>query len=72
MTQRIVSRIRDLRSELNLTQRQLADAIGVTESTIRNWESGRNGVEWLDRVAKLCSVLGCSAEDLIEVQEDKE
>jgi DNA-binding transcriptional regulator YiaG len=31
-----------LRRKRSLTQKQLADALGVTETTIRNWESGRS------------------------------
>lgn len=61
-----MSRIAELRERAGLTQRQLADLIGVTESTVRNLERNRNGVEQLERVAKLCKVLQCSAEDLIE------
>ncbi len=61
-----VSKVAELRRELGLTQRQLADAVGVTESTISNWEKNRNGIEWFERVAKLCHALNCSPEDLID------
>ncbi len=61
-----MSKVGQLRKKADLTQRQLADLIGVTESTIRNWENNRNGVEWLARVAKLCTVLNCTAQELVE------
>jgi putative transcriptional regulator len=61
-----VSRVAELRKQANLTQRQLADLVGVTESTIRNLENNRNGVEQIERIVKLCRALNCQAEDLIE------
>ena len=33
--------IRQLRKEKNLTQQQLANAIGYSESMVRKWESGK-------------------------------
>ena len=59
-----MSQIAELRVALNMTQRQLAEAVGVTETTIRNWERNRNGVEWFVRVAKLCTALNCNPNDL--------
>lgn len=61
-----VSKIADLRRQSGLTQRQLADLVGVTESTIRNLENNRNGVDQIERVVRLCQALNCSAADLIE------
>uniref|UniRef100_A0A832H306 XRE family transcriptional regulator n=1 Tax=Oscillatoriales cyanobacterium SpSt-402 TaxID=2282168 RepID=A0A832H306_9CYAN len=63
-----VSKVADLRKKSGLTQRQLADLVGVTESTIRNLENNRNGVDQIERVVKLCRALNCSPEDLIEYQ----
>ncbi|MEB3218436.1 MAG: helix-turn-helix transcriptional regulator [Nostocales cyanobacterium 94392] len=59
-----MSRVAELRKNQDLTQRQLADLVGVTESTIRNWENNRSGVEWFERIAKLCKALGCTPNEL--------
>ncbi len=58
-------RVAELREKAGLTQRQLADLIGVTESTVRNLERNRNGVEQLERFIKLCDALNCNPSDLI-------
>ena len=34
------SRIKKRRQQLDMTQQQLADALGVAKSTVANWESG--------------------------------
>lgn len=58
-------RIANLREEKQLTQLELANQVGVTETTIANWERGRSGVEWLDRLIRLCAALECTPEDLL-------
>ena len=63
-----MSRVGELRRNAGLTQRQLADLVGVTESTIRNLENNRNGIEQLERFAKLCKALDCLPPDLFEYQ----
>ncbi|MUG97728.1 helix-turn-helix domain-containing protein [Scytonema sp. UIC 10036] len=67
----LVSKIAELRKRANLTQKQLAELIGVTESTIRNLENNRNGIELLARVAKLCTALKCTAQDLVDFEEEE-
>jgi DNA-binding transcriptional regulator YiaG len=34
--------VKDLRAKLGVTQHVLAVRLGVDESTVRNWEQGRN------------------------------
>ncbi|MBD2626067.1 helix-turn-helix transcriptional regulator [Trichormus variabilis] len=63
---KVVSRLATLRDKENLTQRQLADLLEVTENTVANWETGRSSVEWIDRVVKLCKIFACTPEELIE------
>ena len=58
-------RISKLREEQQLTQLELANQVGVTETTIANWERGRSGLEWLDRLIRLCAALKCTPEDLL-------
>lgn len=61
-----VSRIAILREQANLTQRELAELLEVTENTVANWETGRSSVDWIDRVIKLCKIFACEPEDLIK------
>jgi len=70
MGENYVSRIAKLREEKNMTQRQIAEALGVDVSTVRNWEKGRDGVKMFIRVAKLCELFNCSPSELYELEED--
>lgn len=64
-----VSKVAELRKRLDLTQRELAIIVGVTETTVRNWENNRSGVEWFERLDKLCKALQCDPSDLYELEE---
>lgn len=55
------------RKALKLTQKQVADALGITSRTVQSWELGEN----MPRLAplqmlRLCNVLQCSLEDLVK------
>ena len=58
-------KIDSLREKKGLTQIELARKVGVTETTIANWEKGRSGIEWIDRLIRLCNALDCQAEELL-------
>lgn len=60
-----ISQIAALREQAGLTQRELALAVGVTETTVANWERGRSGLDWIERLIRLCHTLDCNLEDLI-------
>jgi transcriptional regulator with XRE-family HTH domain len=59
-------RIALLREKAGLTQLELSRLVGVTESTIQNWESGRTGTEHIERIIRFCKALNCQVDDLIE------
>lgn len=70
MKQKPKPRIAFLREKAGLTQLELSRLVGVTESTIQNWESGRTGYDHIQRIVKFCKALGCKVEDLIESETD--
>ena len=54
-----------LRKSRDLTQKQIADALGVTVQTVSNWEVGRAEPKLTIRQFKaLLRVLQCSADQL--------
>jgi transcriptional regulator with XRE-family HTH domain len=64
--QSIAPKITELRERKRLTQKQLSEKIGVTETTIANWERGRSGLDWIERLIRVCKALNCNLEDLVE------
>lgn len=54
-----------LRKRAELTQEGLADALGITDHTYRNWIKGRTPPTMSIRQMKLlCSLLNCTFEEL--------
>lgn len=56
--------INDMRKEKGLTQKQLADELGVSDKTISKWENGR-GMPDTSLMVDLCSVLGININELL-------
>lgn len=56
--------IRTLREGRNLTQRQLAEAVGVTDKAVSKWESGR-GLPDISLIEPLAVALGISVAELL-------
>jgi DNA-binding XRE family transcriptional regulator len=54
-----------LREQLELTQKDIADALGVTEQTVRNWEHGKAVPRLtIPQMKILCRLLKCPIEDV--------
>lgn len=53
------------RKELDLTQKQVADFVGVTSRTVQSWELGEN-IPKLNplQTSRLCRILECTIDEL--------
>lgn len=62
-----IRKIVERRKQLNLTQKQVGDALGITSRTVQSWELGENVPRLtLDKTLRLCRVLNCTLEELVE------
>ena len=57
--------IQKYRKQKHMTQQQLADAVGVTQGAVNQWEKGvtKPKIETLVAMSKL---FGCTLEDLVK------
>ncbi len=60
-------KIKQRRESLKVTQRQVANELGVTVTTVQNWEAGRHIPKLYPAQMKaLCDLLNFTLEDLVE------
>ena len=62
-------KIKELRTDLGITQTQLAKAIGVSQSTIFFWESGTNEPT-ASCIAALAKFFNVSADALLDIEDN--
>ncbi len=55
--------IAELRKERNLTQREFAEILGLSDKTVSKWECG-NGIPEVSLMPALCSALGITLNEL--------
>ena len=67
MKYEIGKRIRKYREDRKLSQKDLPDMIGVSNSRISNWEKGINRPD-ADMLADLCRALKVSPSELLDVR----
>lgn len=65
---RVLKELRARRKALGLTQREAAAKIGVSKSTLTQYEGGRHKKVWLSFVIEYAEALGCKAN--IELVDD--
>ena len=65
-TQIFANRLKDLRNEKQLSQKQVAEKVGVAVSTYANWEQGRREPS-INDIFKLLSVFEIESSDLFGI-----
>ncbi|HEX8238164.1 MAG TPA: helix-turn-helix domain-containing protein [Allosphingosinicella sp.] len=68
MAERLANRLRDLRSELDLTQAALAEKVGVSRKTINTVENGVFIPSTL-LALRLARALGCPVEAIFSLED---
>lgn len=63
-TNKVAKNIKKARTEKNMTQMDLADAMGVSYQAVSNWERG-NSMPDISKLPELCTILGISFEELV-------
>lgn len=58
------AKIRQLREQRGMTQKQLADALGLSQVAICLWETGEN-VPTIQNLYRLADILGCEPGELL-------
>lgn len=59
--------IAELRKQAKRTQREVADALGITDTSVRRWEYGTAKPKLsFSQTLALCKILNCSLEQLVE------
>lgn len=61
-------RIREMREACEMSQKRLADALGITPAAVSHWETGRRIPDARDLIA-IAAALGCKVDDLIKEDE---
>ena len=57
--------IKSRRKNINLTQKELAEKVGVSMNTVARWERNESEPSWSDFI-KVCVVLGMNPLDFME------
>lgn len=61
----IVNRVRELRVAAGMTQKALADQLGVTVPTVSKWELGQRTPE-LERVFRMTLIFGVPIDEIVQ------
>ncbi len=68
ITNKFAERLKELRVEKEMSQRQLAKATGFSSAAIARWEADLQ-VPNIDTIIVLCQFFGCTADYLIGLED---
>lgn len=60
----IGNRIKTLRKNQGLSQRELSEKLGISQTMVSNWENGRNNV-LLEDVYSICKFFGINIQEFL-------
>lgn len=63
--------IKKAREKVGLTQQELANELGVVQSTVAMWET-QNSLPRADKLPALAKVLGCTIDELLKKKKESE
>lgn len=61
------TKIKEIRKQKGLTQKQLGDLCGIADSNIRKYENGKQNPK-IETLQKIADALGCDILDLMEIE----
>lgn len=64
-------KIAEFRKQKNMTQMELADALGISYQAVSNWERG-NSMPDISKLSELVSVLDCTIDELLGNKKESE
>lgn len=64
-------RFKILREKLNLSQEEFAALLGVSQSCVAKWETGKCKPT-ADKLVKVADVLGCTVDELLREEKKEE
>lgn len=65
-----IKRIRDLREDADLTQSQIAEYLGTSQTMYARYERGANEIP-VRHIIKLCEYFGVSADYILGITDEK-
>jgi transcriptional regulator with XRE-family HTH domain len=66
----IAKNIRVYRELANMTQKDLAEKLGVTKAAVNNWENGANSVD-IETLMEICKLFNITPSIIADVPEDE-